>query len=134
MPIYRELVPEARRAAHAGTLFGVAFPMLLEPTIFSFARRLSAAYDGGHWLFYALSNGGFYMAPDRAADFEVRCGNGFEGRLSADALGITACLYAYSTLSFAEGAFAVTCAEQFHRLREYALGHAEANLILAAID
>jgi hypothetical protein len=55
--------------------------------------------------------------------------------LSADALGITACLYAYSHLSFnRRDGLAELCAEQFHLLREYALDHPEAGGIMAAID
>ena len=48
------------------------------------------------WLFgvYQLSNGGFYMAPAADRLFHVICKNQFEGDLTADALGITACLYA----------------------------------------
>jgi hypothetical protein len=71
---------------------------------------------------------------DSERGFEVSCENGFEGTLSADALGITACLYAFSHVSFGEGAFAETCAEQYHLLREYTMDHPEVGAILAAID
>ena len=55
--------------------------------------------------------------------------------MTADALGITACLYAYSHLSFSDRAgFPETCARQYHLLRDYALEHVEAKCILAAID
>ena len=99
------------------------------------AERLSPDYAGGYWQFYALGNGGFYMAPQSDAAFAVRCENGFEGRLSADALGVAACLYAYSNLSFGgPGAFEQACADHYHLLRDYMLGHAEAQAILGAID
>lgn len=50
-------------------------------------------------------------------------------------MGITACLYAYSQLSFTAGPdFAELCADQFHLLREYALDHPEAEAILGVID
>jgi hypothetical protein len=74
------------------------------------------------------------MAPDVDRGFEVSCENGFEGTLSADALGITACLYSYSHLSFGEGTFAEVCAEQYHLLRECAMDHPEVGAILSAID
>ena len=54
--------------------------------------------------------------------------------MSADALGITACLYAYSHLSFAQNSFGELCAQHYHWLREYALDHSEAGAIFAAID
>jgi hypothetical protein len=64
----------------------------------------------------------------------VSCESGFEGTRSADALGITVCLYAYSGLSFGEEHFAKTCAEKYHPLREYALDHPAVAAVLAAID
>ncbi|MCF8160498.1 MAG: antirestriction protein [Polaromonas sp.] len=128
------LVPEADRLAFVDKLFGINFPMRLEPTVFDMAARLAVEYNGGYWAFYALSNGGFYMAPRTDTIFEVSCENGFEGKLSADALGIAACLYAYSHLSFGEGAFAETVSQHYHLLREYMMGHPEVRGILGAID
>jgi hypothetical protein len=75
------------------------------------------------------------MAPCSDILYEVCCDNGFEGKLSEDALGITACLYAYSHLSFSNNeAFAEVCAKHYHFLREFMLEHAEATSILRAID
>jgi hypothetical protein len=54
--------------------------------------------------------------------------------MSADAFGITVCLFAYSNLSFGSGQFAETCGDQYHLLREYMMDHAEAGAILAATD
>ena len=59
------------------------------------------------------------MAPSSDTRFDVLCDNQFEGDLSADALGITACLYAYSHLSFGGGNFSRECARHYHLLREY---------------
>jgi hypothetical protein len=98
------------------------------------AEHLSSQYNGGYWQFHALSNGGFYMAPRLDTIFDVSCENGFEGKLSADALGIAACLYAYSHLSFGDGDFAETCGTQYHLLREYMFEHAEVRAILTTTD
>jgi hypothetical protein len=114
--------------------FGIRFPFKLEPTIYAFAEHLSPDYRGGYWHFYLLSNGGFYMAPESDTTFRVVSDNGFAGDMTANALGITVCLYAYSHLSFDGDAFAHLCAEHYHRLREFALDHREAGAILAAID
>ena len=127
------LVPDAGRADFVDGLFGIDFPMRLEPTVFAMAELLAPNYRGGYWQFYALSNGGFYMAPEPAA-FDVVCENGYEGTLSAEALGITACMYAYSQISFNDDRFAAVCAEHYHRLRDFAIGHAEVGAILAACD
>ena len=124
----------ASRMQHTDSLSGLHFPLRLEPTIFDMAGRLALEYRGGYWEFNALSNGGFYMSPRSTAVSDVSSENGFEGQMSAEALGIAACLYAYSHLSFGGGAFAETCADQFHLLREYAMDHAEARAIVAAID
>jgi len=133
--IYIDPVPEFRRGAHTAALFGLNFSLRLEPFVFSVAGQLSPDYRGGYWHFYALSNGGFYMAPQSDGLFAVACENGFEGQLSADALGITACMYAYGHLSFvSEGEFAETCAEQYHLLRDHVMEHREVTAILAAID
>ena len=75
------------------------------------------------------------MAPDVEKQYAVSCINGYEGSLSADALGITACLYAYSHLSFSSNqALAEVCARHYHYLREFMLEHAETGSILKAID
>jgi hypothetical protein len=76
------------------------------------------------------------VGPAGGEVFRARCGNGYEGELSADAFGIACCLYAYSHLSFAgPDALAEECARQYHLLREWMLsGHAEARAILAATD
>jgi Antirestriction protein len=132
--INRKTIAVHKRVQHTADLFGLSFPIRLEPTVYHLASLLAEGYNGGYWHFYSLSNGGFYMAPKSESRFYVSCENGFGGELSPDALGIVACLYAYSNLSFGEGVFAQRCAEHYHRLREYALVHAEAGAILAAID
>jgi len=132
--IHSERLNDAQRLNVTANLFGVHFPFRLEPTIYGMADRLAPAYNGGYWHFYALSNGGFYMAPATDAIYDVNCENGFDGKLSADALGITACLYAYSHLSFGEGGFAQVCARHYHLLRDFMMEHAEARAILRATD
>lgn len=128
-------VPEAQRMTFVDKLFGISYVLKLEPTIFRVADQLAApTYNGGYWQFFALSNGGFYMAPRTDTAFKVDADNGFSGQLSGDALGITACLSAYSHLSFGDGAFSETCAQHYHLLREFMFGHAEVKAILGAID
>jgi len=128
------LVAEERRVQHAADLFGIHFPLKLEPTIFDTAS-MASEYNGGYWDFHALSNGGFYLAPSIESRFHLSCPNGNDVELSADALGIVCCLYAYSLLSFERiPGFSETCAEHFHQLREFMLEHEEAGAMLRAID
>lgn len=133
--ITRQLVPDNQRTEITAKLFGINFPKRIEPFVFAMAEEMGHEYRGGLWQFYSLSNGGLYMAPDFDTKFTVSCENGFSGPMSADALGITACLYAYSHLSFSSNQeFAKICAQQYHWLREYMLEHAEVSGILRAID
>ena len=98
--ISRQQVSDKLRIMHTANLFGIHFPFNIEPAVYSIANNIATDYNGAYWEFYALSNGGFYMAPSSNQSYQVICQNGFEGTLSADALGITACLYGYSHLSF----------------------------------
>jgi len=133
--ITRQRLNDSERISFPAELFSVHFPLLVEPIIYAFTESMSREYKGGYWEFYRLSNGGFYMAPDSGSYFPVACQNGYEGVLSADALGITACLYAYSHLYFLDNqALAETCAAQYHQLREYMFEQTEAEAILGAID
>lgn len=140
MPTNTQMINASRlnshqRVRHTAKLFGVSFPLALEPTVFAIAGRLSAGYRGGFWDFHSLSNGGFYMAPTGdTASFEVIAENGFEGVMSGDALGVTVCLYAYSALSFEPGPFAEVCAEHYHLLRAFAIDRPDWAAIGRAID
>lgn len=127
-------VSESQRMDVADEHFGIRFPLTVEPMIYQFATQLASAYSGGYWHFYTLSDGGFFMAPDIAKVFEVIADNGYQGSMSAEALGITACLYAFSNLSFGDGKFGETCANYYHQLYEFAMQHVEATAIRAAID
>ncbi len=111
--------------------FGRYF-MLVESAIFSHMGNLCADYSGGYWEFFDLSNGGCYLAPSFGT-FSLASPNGFEGTVSADVAGLVAALYAFSTLSF-EFRSAEVFADRYHQLREFALEHASARDILAAID
>jgi hypothetical protein len=132
--ITRLLVADDQRTILTADLFGVYFPLQLEPFIYAMTSKLSDDYSGGYWNFYTLSNGGFCMTPDTSGQFQVVSENGYEGFMSADALGITACMYAYSHLSFGENRFSEICAQQYHWLREYMMDHPDAQGILGAID
>lgn len=117
--------------------FGTRRMLRGEALVFGWMDRLCKTYSGGYWNFHTLSNGGFYLAPDRpdAMRLEVE-GNGFSGDVSADAAGVVATLFALCQLSEelygTDDADAVI--ENYHRLREFVDGHAEAGAIFRAID
>jgi len=104
----------------------------VEDAIYGWMRELATEYRGGFWHFYELSNGGFYMAPEVEPLILHVDGNGYEGQMSADAAGITACLFALSHLSFQIADEVI--GRHYHLLYEFAVDHAEAREILQAID
>jgi len=108
--------------------------LVVENVVYSFAKKLCSAYSGARWEFYEISNGGFFMTPALSAklDVEVPFGNGYEGKMSADAFGVTVCLFAYSYMS--EMHPISDFAEYYWRLRDFAGNHAEAAAIFSAID
>jgi hypothetical protein len=133
--VIRTLIPEDPRLAVIEKTFGTHFPLVIEPVIYGITERMAEAYSGGHWQFYNLGNGGFYMAPERDQIYQVSCDNYWQGELTADALGVTSCLYAYSHCSFSRNeAFGRSCAQHYHLLREHMYTHPEMPVILRAID
>lgn len=124
-------VPEDARIGTLPRHFGPHM-LTVESRIYDFLAQFCRSYTGGLWRFFELSNGGFYMSPPEEG-YELRIeSNGFEGRMSADAAGITVCLFAFSHLSFEFTTDVFS--RHFHLLRDYALDHPEAGLIFAAID
>lgn len=104
-----------------------------ESVIYSQMGYIADGYNGGFWEYYELSNGGFFMAPkgDHEYDFYIQS-NGNAGRMSAEAAGITACLFAFSHMSFKPNTGHI--ADLYHLLKEYACEHVEARSILWACD
>lgn len=110
------------------------YMLRFEQQVYRQLDELAADYHGGYWEFYDLSNGGCYLAPTGKPLQLTQASNGFEATVSADAAGIIATLYALSSLAFQLHEQTDVFTKHYHRLREYALEHAEAAQILAAID
>ncbi len=128
----REVTDEHERVKFLPRHFG-GHMLIVENAIYSFMRQLAKDYAGGCWRFFELSNGGIYMAPRRETRFNISVeGNGFCGEMSAEAAGITACLFALSHLSFHISDDRV--ADHYHLLLPFACEHAEASAIVEAID
>jgi hypothetical protein len=126
-----------RRMAFTPKYFGKHRMLHGEGFAYQWMRRLCRPYQGAYWHFYELSNGGFYMAPDLSGPLRIEVpGNGYRGDLSADATGIVVTLFALSQLMDCTHGQddCETFIERFHRLRDFAAQHAEADAILAAID
>ncbi|GAB1253066.1 antirestriction protein [Desulfovibrio falkowii] len=110
-----------------------SYAVTVAANIYALMNMLSPDYSEGRWRFYELSNGGFYMVPLELERYKMCwAGNYYEGEMSADAAGITACLFVFSRLSFEPELDFL--AEYYHALYDYMDGHEEAGEIMAAID
>lgn len=124
-------VPGNRRMSFLPKYAGKHF-MRFEPMVYQALTQL-AGNSGGMWMFYELSNGGFYMAPRGHDEMALSSSdNFFEGTVSGDAAGIIACLYALCRLWEMTEDDAI--AEHYHALRDFAMDHAEAGAIFGAIN
>lgn len=125
-------VPIAER--HTALLQAFANPyaaLTAEQTIYQFLTELCDQYHGGYWEMYRVNNGAFFMVPELKGPLTLTAPNGATKTISCKAAGITACLYAYSHLSFS---IAEPFSDLYHALREYMLDQEEAPQILALID
>lgn len=137
-PVAANLVAEGDRLSFLPAFFGPRLMLRGEALVYGWLDTLSEDYNGGFWNYYTLTNGGFYMAPatDKRLRLEVD-GNGFDREMSADAAGIVATLFALGQLAAELQGSDVgdTLIDRYHFLRDFAAkAHAEAGLILAAID
>ena len=107
--------------------------LTFEGRVYDLMRQFASEYGGGAWSLWELSNGSMYMTPPEATYRLIISSNGFQGEMSAEAAGITVCLFAYSLLSF-DYRGTEAFARHFHGLRDFALEHAETAQIFAAID
>jgi hypothetical protein len=131
MKIQAYAVPEHGKTNVLPRHFG-RYMLTVEQGVYALMSRIASSYAGGTWRFFELSNDGFYMSPPDD-EYEIRmAGNGFCGRMSGDAAGIVVCLFTFSDLSYECTTDIFT--EYFHRLRDFALDHAEVGVILQAID
>ena len=123
----------SRRNTFLPKLVGPAF-IQFEGYVYSWMARLSRDYDGGFWNFYTVDKEPCFIAPDTDQTFHIQWSdNYFDERVSAEAAGIIACIFALGTL-FNQYPHLDILMERRDRLIDYAQTHPEASLILRAID
>ncbi|HFT8010373.1 TPA: antirestriction protein [Burkholderia cenocepacia] len=133
-PIQSTLVVEELRMRFLPVRLGRHY-LRGEGMFFDWARRLSPDYTGGHWLFFELSNGGFYVAP-AAMQVPVTVSwhlNGYDGQMGVEAFGIVVTLFALSHMIelFSDNGHLI---DAYHALRDFAASHPEMSAIFRAID
>ena len=115
------------------TLPGV---MAFEHCLYNLARDMVEGYNGGLWDFYRLSNGiRFIQFGEDNARFHLTSPNYADHEVTAEATAITLNLCALSHACFyTEGKAQGQLSNAFHELREWAMGHAEAEANFNLID
>lgn len=130
--VFASIVPEGRRMEFLPSKFGVTAMLKVETAVFAWMERLCPTYSGGYWNFVELSNGGAYMVPSSAEFFNVCVeGNGFEGRVCADAAGVIATAFALNGLIW-QGHDKLS--EKYEQLLDYISHHPDQIAIRRALD
>lgn len=137
-PIVATVVPETERFHFLPDKLGPDLFLAFEQSVYRTADILLPDYKGAYWEFYELSNRGWFLEPqlDPFVAVEVS-GNGYEGTVSREAAGIIVTLFAMGgALSHGRLPDKIQrhLTNAYYDLRDFALQHAEAREILAAID
>ena len=120
--------------------FGMMGGIVVENSIYGMASKLCERYKGGCWqMSEAVHEEGraLFVHPIMSDErVTVHSPNGATEEMSAEALGIVACLFVSSSLSFSDKRnMAERCAQWHHEVREAVLsGHPEVKAIIRIID
>lgn len=136
-PIAHKAVHESKHKQFFPWLFG---PISGEFCVYRWVNTHCQGYIGAKWACYHTDNNTGFLAPVLDGSLSVTVANGFEGLMTAEAVGITAPLYALNG-----GIWEIYHRNQSHpglmylqqkydSLRDFASQHAEAALICRAID
>lgn len=133
-PLAAAIVPDERRAGFLPTLFGRSLLIIGENAVYGLMERLSPLdYRGGFWDFYEQDGKPLFLAPRSKSRFRITGEiTGFQGKVSAEAAGIIATLFAFSHLYFQHQSEHLS--EGYGRLYAYSADHPEASEIFQAID
>ena len=109
-----------------------------ESYVYSLMSKLSShQYLGGYWDFLSLSNGGFYMRLQGDATYTITSPNGHEYECSVETASVVVNLFALNWMTARKGldkASIEAFSTHYYHLRDFALEHKDASLILDLID
>ncbi|EAZ4194933.1 antirestriction protein [Salmonella enterica] len=124
---------DASRSAQVITSHIKRFDVVFQTMLFERLRLLAPDYSRTGLIVWELSNGGFYLAPDMAADCRLQAASG--PLLSPDAMGIAACLVLFRHLAtHTEGFDRVMFEEHYGALLAWAIERPEAAGIQQVIE
>lgn len=111
--------------------------MAAESLTYVFADRFIQGYSGGHWNYFTVDNGAFFMAPSVSEQVHLVVAENYTSEhMSAEAAGVVITLYVLNYLTHARipKADVERFIDFYYKLREYAADHAESPAIFTAID
>ena len=112
---------------------GARYMIATENAVYNWMSCLVTGYEVGLWDFYEVSNGTFFMVPCGEKNYNVEFApNYYSGQMSAEAVGITATLYALNQMANHTAQHHII--ELYYALREFAKAHFESAEIMRAID
>lgn len=104
----------------------------IEGEIYGLMRRVSPTFQQGRWRIYEVSNGTIYLAPCvEEVNVEIER-TSFDGFLSGDGAGLVVSLLGLRNAYRTYGEEEICTA--YIRLRDFAIQHDEAAIVLAATD
>lgn len=122
--LFATRLAEVDRRYFLPALFGNERMDIGEALVYFWMGILSKDYRGGRWDYYRTSNAAMYLAPQRPKILRISVvSNGFVGKLSADAAGIVATIYALRQLGI----------QSREQLIEFSTFHPEAGSIFNAL-
>lgn len=127
------LFPDHERLSFTPQLFGPSLMMQGESLVFRVHNHMTGRSHNGYWNFYKLSNGAFYMAPEKDELLHITWpSNGFDDVLTSDASGVVATMFALNYLLHEFGNKHLET--MFWKLEDFARSHSERQKIFRAID
>ena len=126
------LVPDHRRLEFLPLHFGMRAMTKFETSVYGWMESLCPHYHGGFWNFIELSNGGAFMAPSAADQFEIKVeGNGFDATVGPEVAGIIVSAFALNGMLW-QGYDSL--AQKYEQLLAFIARHPESATIRRALD
>jgi hypothetical protein len=130
--IITTVVPDHRRLEFLPRHFGARVMTRFEIAVYAWMGNLCPHYHEGLWTFIELSNGGAFIAPSGADEFEMKVdGNGFDATVNSEVAGTIVSAFALSALLW-QGFDSL--AQKHEQLLAFVADHPQSATIRRALD